>query len=421
MKVSRANQRNISSLCVSMASEGVDALGQANVTPALSAGNKNSPNASNARRHSAKQERGLTSTLPYIIEAEHYKSASNILPLSTKAGIPYDCQTREFWGGKAGEFCCSSMQRDSTGCFYCSKLCQTCDPLVEGRVCSETHILTELESTVEPLQDELQLGMESLSSELHQFVGEKSEENCVDGSNNPLNFNTNQKREKQLSCLSRRLKPSSTGQCLPVPFDCPAVPDADLTGVCGCDLMEVTKSCPNQDMLHSCVQWVKDGYSSLERRCWKHKTKYPCDGSSSFQFRMTHKSATSPQNNEDNSGEEWPEDEFVRNKKERSTLLVRRYYKNNREVKKSVYTGTRAIMRTLPSGHIGDEAWESVCKKRQNIFEKHIRSATENITVLQAGDLRSSGLLHFLARFKDYEEYDASVLMRFLDFAMLLP
>ncbi|MGH0119712.1 UNVERIFIED_CONTAM: hypothetical protein FKN15_058665 [Acipenser sinensis] len=395
----------------------MDALGQGKVISALSAGNKNSSNASNTRRHSNKQERGLTSTLPCLTESEHYESASNILPLSTKAGIPYDCQTREFWGGKTGELgsvvdidnlhCCSSMQRDSTGSFYCSQLCQTCDLLVEGSVCLETRILTELESTAEPLQDELLLGLESLSSELDQFVGEKPEESCVDGSNNPWDSNTSQKREKQYSCLCRRLKTSSTGQCLPVPLDCPAVPDADLIGVCGCDIVDVTKSCPNQDMLQGCVQWVKDGYSSLERRCRKHKSKCPSDGSNSFQFRVAHKPATSPQNNEHNSGEEWPEDEFVRNKKERSTLLVRRYYKNNREVKKSVYTGTRAIMRTLPSGHIGDKAWESVCKKRQNIFEKHIRSVTENITVLQAGDLQSYGLLHFLAKSKDYEVYKA--------------
>ncbi|XP_058840982.1 1-phosphatidylinositol 4,5-bisphosphate phosphodiesterase epsilon-1 isoform X1 [Acipenser ruthenus] len=417
MKVSGENQRNISSLCVSMASEGMDALGQGKVISALSAGNKNSSNASNTRRHSAKQERGLTSTLPCLTESEHYESASNILPLSTKAGIPYDCQTREFWGGKTGELgsvvdidnlhCCSSMQRDSTGSFCCSQLCQTCDLLVEGSVCLETHILTELESTAKPLQDELQLGMESLSSKLDQFVGEKPEESCVAGSNNPWDSNTSQKREKQYSCLCRRLKTSSTGQCLPVPLDCPAVPDADLIGVCGCDIVDVTKSCPNQDMLQGCVQWVKDGYSSLDRRCRKHKSKCPSDGSSSFQFRVAHKPATSPQNNEDNSGEEWPEDDFFRNKKERSTLLVRRYYKNNREVKKSVYTGTRAIMRTLPSGHIGDKAWESVCKKRQNIFEKHIRSVTENITVLQAGDLQSYGLLHFLAKSKDYEIHSA--------------
>ncbi|KAM9837938.1 1-phosphatidylinositol 4,5-bisphosphate phosphodiesterase epsilon-1 [Aulostomus maculatus] len=52
--------------------------------------------------------------------------------------------------------------------------------------------------------------------------------------------------------------------------------------------------------------------------------------------------------------------EFVRNRKERSTVLVRRFYKNNMKVTKSVCTGTRAIVRTLPSGHISEEAWKAV-------------------------------------------------------------
>uniref|UniRef100_A0A670ZJ72 Phosphoinositide phospholipase C n=1 Tax=Pseudonaja textilis TaxID=8673 RepID=A0A670ZJ72_PSETE len=54
------------------------------------------------------------------------------------------------------------------------------------------------------------------------------------------------------------------------------------------------------------------------------------------------------------------EENFSRSKKERSTLLIRRFCKNDKEVKKSVYTGTRAIVRTLPSGHIGAVAWNWV-------------------------------------------------------------
>lgn len=49
-------------------------------------------------------------------------------------------------------------------------------------------------------------------------------------------------------------------------------------------------------------------------------------------------------------------------KKERSTLLVRRFYRNNQQVCKSVWTGTRAIVRTLPSGGIGEQAWNAVLK-----------------------------------------------------------
>ncbi|XP_041670988.1 1-phosphatidylinositol 4,5-bisphosphate phosphodiesterase epsilon-1 isoform X2 [Cheilinus undulatus] len=56
--------------------------------------------------------------------------------------------------------------------------------------------------------------------------------------------------------------------------------------------------------------------------------------------------------------------EFDRNRKERSTVLVRRFFKNNQKVTKSVCTGTRAIMKTLPSGRISEEVWELVVYHR---------------------------------------------------------
>ncbi|XP_045067497.1 1-phosphatidylinositol 4,5-bisphosphate phosphodiesterase epsilon-1-like [Coregonus clupeaformis] len=55
------------------------------------------------------------------------------------------------------------------------------------------------------------------------------------------------------------------------------------------------------------------------------------------------------------------EDDFLYNKQERSTVLVRRFLRDNQRVKKSVCTGTRAIIRTLPTGRIGEEAWDAVC------------------------------------------------------------
>ncbi|XP_028821670.1 1-phosphatidylinositol 4,5-bisphosphate phosphodiesterase epsilon-1 isoform X2 [Denticeps clupeoides] len=55
--------------------------------------------------------------------------------------------------------------------------------------------------------------------------------------------------------------------------------------------------------------------------------------------------------------------EFVRNKRERSTALVRRYLKNNQKVRKTVCTGTQAIVRTLLSGTISDRAWAAVCRR----------------------------------------------------------
>ncbi|XP_063047306.1 1-phosphatidylinositol 4,5-bisphosphate phosphodiesterase epsilon-1-like isoform X3 [Engraulis encrasicolus] len=65
-------------------------------------------------------------------------------------------------------------------------------------------------------------------------------------------------------------------------------------------------------------------------------------------------------------GTEWlTEGELARCKKERSTLLVRRFNRNNQPVRKSVWTGTRAIVRALPSGGIGERAWTAVLRRGQ--------------------------------------------------------
>ncbi|XP_067908704.1 1-phosphatidylinositol 4,5-bisphosphate phosphodiesterase epsilon-1-like [Heterodontus francisci] len=85
------------------------------------------------------------------------------------------------------------------------------------------------------------------------------------------------------------------------------------------------------------------------------------------------------------SCEEVMGDELDRNKKERSTLLFRRYNKNNREVKKSVYTGSRARTRTLPSGYIGAKARKAISQKRNiNPDVKLPRVPDEKLVICQA-------------------------------------
>ncbi|XP_078079672.1 1-phosphatidylinositol 4,5-bisphosphate phosphodiesterase epsilon-1 isoform X3 [Mustelus asterias] len=76
-------------------------------------------------------------------------------------------------------------------------------------------------------------------------------------------------------------------------------------------------------------------------------------------------------------------DEFERNKKERSTLLFRRYNKNNREVKKSVYTGSRT--RTLPLGHIGAKARKALSQRKNiHLDVKLPRVPDEKLMICQA-------------------------------------
>ncbi|XP_038816637.1 1-phosphatidylinositol 4,5-bisphosphate phosphodiesterase epsilon-1-like [Salvelinus namaycush] len=57
------------------------------------------------------------------------------------------------------------------------------------------------------------------------------------------------------------------------------------------------------------------------------------------------------------------EDNFSYNTQECSTVLVRRFLRENQRVKTSMCTGTRTIIRTLPTGRIGEEAWNTVCRR----------------------------------------------------------
>lgn len=69
------------------------------------------------------------------------------------------------------------------------------------------------------------------------------------------------------------------------------------------------------------------------------------------------------------------EEDMAQSKRERSTLLVRRFWRDNREVKKSVCTGTKAIVRKLPSGGIGEDAWGAICKGVPQPWNDHSRSS----------------------------------------------
>ncbi|XP_054623295.1 1-phosphatidylinositol 4,5-bisphosphate phosphodiesterase epsilon-1 isoform X3 [Dunckerocampus dactyliophorus] len=84
-------------------------------------------------------------------------------------------------------------------------------------------------------------------------------------------------------------------------------------------------------------------------------------------------SGGSSSNSSDGEAEE-DNSEFVRNRKDRSTVLVRRFFKNNQKMTKSVCTGTRAIVKTLPTGRISEEAWEEVvCRLTWRPSKRDIR------------------------------------------------
>ncbi|XP_028991292.1 1-phosphatidylinositol 4,5-bisphosphate phosphodiesterase epsilon-1 isoform X2 [Betta splendens] len=133
---------------------------------------------------------------------------------------------------------------------------------------------------------------------------------------------------------------------------------------------------------HARPRPLKDGYSSLERLNRRPRVD-KCSLEKLFLLRASRtlghdqrpgvgvgagltcsEGSSSEEADEDASAENAVHTEFIRNRKERSTVLVRRFFKNNQKVTKCVCTGTRAIVRTLPSGHISEDVWEVVVECR---------------------------------------------------------
>ncbi|KAL4640064.1 1-phosphatidylinositol 4,5-bisphosphate phosphodiesterase epsilon-1 [Arapaima gigas] len=170
----------------------------------------------------------------------------------------------------------------------------------------------------------------------------------------------------------------------------PELTPASTTNGFTCNLLGDMAPSLNTEVeyLHCTKNW----YSSLEKPDRKPKNKGPVEiySRGTLQTALPIKLGASIPNG---SSGTLAEGEFVRNKKDRSTLLVRRYYKNNMEVRKQVCAGTRAIVRTLPSGHIGDRAWRAVCGRTLCTSERLANTSGGHNAAAQFISQRPCGLL----------------------------
>ncbi|XP_062383111.1 1-phosphatidylinositol 4,5-bisphosphate phosphodiesterase epsilon-1 isoform X3 [Sardina pilchardus] len=126
-----------------------------------------------------------------------------------------------------------------------------------------------------------------------------------------------------------------------------------------------------------CGHCLKNGYSSLE-----HLERL--DGRPRPKCLLKAHSASplvTSGSDRDSDGGAVSDSEFVRQKRERSTFLVRRYQKNNQRVQRTVCPGARTIMRTLLSGHIS----KAVCDAA--------REETQRTKLLEASPGREAALL----------------------------
>ncbi|XP_044276579.1 1-phosphatidylinositol 4,5-bisphosphate phosphodiesterase epsilon-1 isoform X1 [Varanus komodoensis] len=239
---------------------------------------------------------------------------------------------------------------------------KSCDSFTKKDKCLETGISSSLEKA---MHAEIQLKMDGSQVELKPLRSQSSvnenETESVD-----FSYVKNRNISKGLCTLHDRLIWNDSLQSVKTYNES----TSDST-ICTCKLIELPTTCGDKTGQQLCDSYDTSvhNYLCLERAsqklsvaCLSHNTF----SSGNFTGRIYSKPILSHFENCNESYREEMEEDLSRSKKERSTLLIRRFCKNDKEVKKSVYTGTRAIVRTLPSGHIGDTAWNYVDHWRTN-------------------------------------------------------
>uniref|UniRef100_A0A671RC25 Phosphoinositide phospholipase C n=1 Tax=Sinocyclocheilus anshuiensis TaxID=1608454 RepID=A0A671RC25_9TELE len=234
---------------------------------------------------------------------------------------------------------CGAARHGEEGLYVC-QMCGFCDPVESEEGCPENSFPPRSWGTVPQ-----QMKAEGFSSDVTCLAGERPTLSGSDDELCQMELVIGQNMESLPFC-GLDLRRNS------VPVSSPQGPQCTN----GCGTAVNNKMRDRTDFV--CAVCHKNGFSSLERL--NRKSKPMCSQGRclkrSTPFRLSVPDCSDSEGSVSDS-------EFVHNKKERSTVLVRRYLKNNQKIKKTVCTGTRAIVRTLPTGCISDRVWESVCGK----------------------------------------------------------
>uniref|UniRef100_A0A674A284 Phosphoinositide phospholipase C n=1 Tax=Salmo trutta TaxID=8032 RepID=A0A674A284_SALTR len=375
-------------LSVTMASEDIgDAVGRATVVDsALSAG---------SRYNHVTSDYGMplsqSNTLPHSHQPEvsHQGSGDCCSPLPLYWKLSYDsgsydsgertfldagCKCWEYSNPKpasaVAELSTTSQGERGTRALGSSstQLCPTCDPVESLSACQEADSVCGTAGTeTEPRENQSERRTEGFSSPgVTPQAGALPKVSYSEGSPCQLEPST---AGTQRPCLStvpcrRSFRRSSLPVASQCHFSCSPIGEGGTPGM------------PARTIDARCWHFLKDGYSSLERLNRRPRAKVSVERffrrASLDTMLSSSKQSTSPQKSDSDGG--LSDSEFIRNRKERSTVLVRRYYKNNRKVEKSVRAGTKAIMRFMLSGHMAERAWEAVCKRTWHPSERPIVS-----------------------------------------------
>ncbi|XP_017658675.1 1-phosphatidylinositol 4,5-bisphosphate phosphodiesterase epsilon-1 isoform X2 [Nannospalax galili] len=288
---------------------------------------------------------------------------------------------------------CESLLQNQHGLPQ-SQLCEMCDSVTKEGLSLETGIPSPLERKVFP---GIQLEMDDPPMDISPLGNQSGilETSSPHPDSNMALFHLHYEVDRRMSgtlhTLSENFILDDCGNCVTLPEGQQKKNFMAYT----CKLMELAKTCGNKNGQLWCdhCNTLHDKYLCFERS--RPKVSVVCSSESFCRDGFAHNlpAKTFLNSLEDFSGNcEDVEEDFFKNKKERSTLLVRRFCKNDREVKKSVYTGTRAIVRTLPSGHIGLTAWSYVDQKRNSLLPPcgKVMDPPSTMNIRQSGSQRLS-------------------------------
>ncbi|XP_027954523.1 1-phosphatidylinositol 4,5-bisphosphate phosphodiesterase epsilon-1 isoform X2 [Eumetopias jubatus] len=332
------------------------------------------------RAHSVRQS-GQTSTIPRMNKLKEEPSGSNlpkILSIAREKIVSDENSNEKCWA-ESTPVSVKNLNINHNNiltnrqCILPQSQCyDTCNSVMEEDPCLETGIPSSLERKAFP---GIQLEIDGPPMDISPLGSQSAavETGQADPDSNTAAFHFHYEVERRVSdafcTLSGNLILDDCGNCVPLP------------GIGGeqkknyvaytCKLMELAENCDNKNGQLQCdhCDTLDDKYLCFEGSC--QRASVVCSSDSFCREDLTNSPPAKtflshfedfPDNCED------VEEDFFKSKKERSTLLVRRFCKNDREVKKSVYTGTRAIMRTLPSGHIGLEAYSYIDQKRSGLL-----------------------------------------------------
>ncbi|XP_040341839.1 1-phosphatidylinositol 4,5-bisphosphate phosphodiesterase epsilon-1 isoform X3 [Herpailurus yagouaroundi] len=366
-----------------MAASVLTPVTQRKVTSSQSALDESSEKVSDVsvpKAHSVRQS-GQTSTISRLNKLKEESSGSNlpeIVSIAREKIMSDENSNEKYWeesmpdSVKNLNINCNNVLKNSQCSLPQSQCYDTCDSVMEEGLCLETGIPSSLERKVFPgIQLEVDGPPMDISPLGNQSAIIESGRAHPDGGLAAFHFHyeVDRRMSDTFCTLSDNLILDDCGNCVPLP------------GVRGerqknymaytCKLMELAENCDNKNGQLQCdhCDALNDRYLCFEASC--QRADAVCSSDSFCREDLTNSPPAKtflshfedfPDNCED------VEEDFFKSKKERSTLLVRRFCKNDREVKKSVYTGTRAIMRTLPSGHIGLGAYSYIDQKRSGLL-----------------------------------------------------